>query len=118
MPFHPPTSPAVASPQPQAREDLASCSLPPFAAIEAAFIAGSERRRQKGPLFVEPGVFHPPRAEDVVDVDLETFHIGLKAGPARAVIDDRPGVVLSQLALDRPQQLPAAVGIGLARLLF
>ena len=62
---------------------------------------------------VEPDVFHPPGAEDVVDVDRQALHAGLQAGPAGTVIDDRPGVVRGQLVFDGPQQLLAAVGIGL-----
>src|SRR5215813_5314257 len=82
-------------------------STPKLSTCEAAGNMDRVRQRRRigrGSL-VKPDVFHPPGAEDVVDVDRQTVHVGLNAGPAGAVINDRPGVVLGQLALDRPQQL-------------
>src|SRR5467141_211059 len=75
------------------------------------------RRGGKG-LFVEPDVFHAPAVEDAVDHDRQALDPGLLAGPAAAIEDDRPGVVLRQLALDRPQQPLAPVQVGLTRLLL
>jgi hypothetical protein len=42
--------------------------------------------------------------------------VGLLAGAVAVVEDDRPGVVLGQFALDRPQYLLAPVGVALTRL--
>src|SRR5438552_15132955 len=48
-------------------------------------------------LLVEPDILHAPAVEDAVDHDGQPFDVGLPAGSAAPVIDDRPGAILGQL---------------------
>ena len=67
-------------------------------------------------LFVEPNIFHAPAVEDAVDHGRPPLDIGLPAGRAAVVKNDRPGAVLGQLALDLSHKLLALLGVGLDRL--
>src|SRR5215471_17370994 len=64
-------------------------------------------------LLVEPGVFHAPTVEDAVDHDRPALDMGLPAGRAAVVEDDRSGAVFGQLPLDLPNQSLALLSVGL-----
>src|SRR6516162_3084566 len=53
-------------------------------------------------LLVEPDVLHAPSGEDAIDHDCQAFDIGALTGAAAPVENDRPHIVVGQLALDRP----------------
>ena len=53
-------------------------------------------------LLVEPDILHAPAVEDAVDHDRQALDIRALAGAAAAVENDRPHIVVGQLALDRP----------------
>src|SRR5205809_183252 len=53
-------------------------------------------------LLVEPDILHAPAVEGAVDHDRQALDIGALAGAAAAVENDRPHIVVGQLALDRP----------------
>src|SRR5258705_11121275 len=53
-------------------------------------------------LLVEPDILHAPAVEDAVAHDRQALDIGALAGAAAAVENDRPHIVVGQLALDRP----------------
>ena len=59
------------------------------------------------PLLVEPDVFHAPAVVDAVDHDREPLDIGLLAGRAARIEDDRSCRILRQLPFDLPYQLLA-----------
>ena len=61
--------------------------------------------KARGPLLVEPDVFHAPAVVDAVDHDREPFDIGLLAGRAARIEDDRSCRILRQLPFDLPYQL-------------
>src|SRR5262245_57780508 len=65
-------------------------------------------------LRVEPDILHAPAVEDAVDHDRQALDIGPLAGAAAAVENDRPHIVVGQLALDRPQDLLALGRVSLA----
>jgi len=56
--------------------------------------------------------------EDAVGHYRQPLDIGLPAGPAARIEDDRPCVVFSELAFDGPDQLRAALPVALDRLPF
>src|SRR5215468_4430463 len=68
-------------------------------------------------LFVEPDVFHAPAVVDAVDHQCQPLDLGPPTDPSAIVVDDRPRVVLRQLAFDFPRQGFALLLIGLHRLL-
>src|SRR6266436_8863838 len=72
--------------------------------------------KARGPLLVEPDVFHAPAVVDAVDHDREPLDIGLLAGRAARIEDDRSCRILRQLPFDLPYQLLALFQIGLHRL--
>src|SRR5215470_1469587 len=61
----------------------------------------------RGGLLVEPDVFHSIAVVDAVDHRHEPLDIGLLAGLATRIEDDRPGLLLGQAPFDRPHQLLA-----------
>src|SRR5438270_8465722 len=74
---------------------------------------GSTRR---GNLPVEPDVLHPVAVVDAVDHRHEPLDVGLGAGAAARIEDDRPRPILGETALDLPHQLLALPDIGFGRL--
>src|SRR5262249_34500474 len=68
---------------------------------------------RRAPLFVEPDVLHPAVAEDAVDDKGEILDVGLPAGRAAVVEDDRAGAVLGEAALDLPDDRLALFRIRL-----
>jgi hypothetical protein len=66
-------------------------------------------------LLVEPGVFHTPTVDHAVDHRRQTFHLGLPAGRAARMKNDRPRLLL-QCPIDIPDQLSEPLQVGLARL--
>src|SRR6516162_2022276 len=107
---------------------------PPDTAISNALAAATARnlsviplpllvhRLRRGPcrvlLFVKPDVFPAVAVKDAVDHDGHSFDVGLPAGPAAGVEDDRPDALLDQLALDCPDQLLAPSRVAFDRLLL
>jgi len=69
-------------------------------------------------LFVEPDVLAAMAVEDAVGHYRQPLDIGLPAGPAARIEDDRPCAVFSELAFDGPDQLRAALPVALDRLPF
>src|SRR5436190_8817641 len=69
-------------------------------------------------LLVEPDVFHPVAVVDAVDHGYEPLDIGLRAGPAARIKDDRPSLVLGEFPFNLPHQLLALFPVGLGRLLI
>src|SRR5262249_49125520 len=67
-------------------------------------------------LLVEPRIFHAPAVVERVVVAGDALDVGLPAGGGAVVQDDRAGHVGGDLALRLPNDLPALLGIGLARL--
>src|SRR5947199_7452794 len=68
-------------------------------------------------LFVEPDVFHAPAVVDAVDHDRQPLDIGLLAGRAARIEDDRPCRILRQFLFDLAYQLLPLFRIRLHRLL-
>src|SRR5216684_1273156 len=68
-------------------------------------------------LLVEPDVFHPVAVVDAVDHRHEPLDVGLRAGAAARIEDDRSGAFLGQTPFDLPHQLLALFGVGFGRLL-
>src|SRR5437016_210279 len=56
-------------------------------------------------LFVEPDVLHPVAVVDAIDHGHEPLDVGLRAGPAARIEDDRSGLLLGQPSFDLPHQL-------------
>src|SRR6516162_5521746 len=69
-------------------------------------------------LFVEPDVFTAIAGVDAVDHQSQPFDVRLPAGCAAGIEDDRPRIILGELALDCPRQLLAALAIGFDRYLL
>src|SRR5688572_25956102 len=70
-----------------------------------------------GPLSIQPDVFEAPVIVDRVDRQFDAFRLRPPAGGALAVLDHRAGAVLLQPLVDLPDQLPAGLDVGHARLL-
>src|SRR6266478_7273274 len=70
----------------------------------------------RSPLLVEPDVFHAPTVDHAIDHRWQTFHLGLPAGRAPRMKNDRPRPLLLQCPIDIPDQLSAPLRVGLARL--
>src|SRR6516165_2110648 len=77
----------------------------------------SALRAPRKRLLVEPDVFHPVAVVDAVDHGRQPLDIGLRAGPAARIKDDRPGALLGQPPFDLPHQLLALCPVGLGGLL-
>src|SRR6266446_4031656 len=73
--------------------------------------------RKRVRLSVEPDVLEAPAVVDAVDHRRVALHIRIPAGPGAVVPKDRPGRVLRQLALNRPNQLLALLLVEFHRLL-
>src|SRR6516164_6052926 len=71
----------------------------------------------RGPLAVEPDVFHAPAVEAAVDHDCQPLQLWLHAGHQAAVVEDRARPVLLQFPVDLPDQPPALIPVGHRRLL-
>src|SRR5215472_10189582 len=67
-------------------------------------------------LLVEPDVFDAPAVVDAIDHRRQTFHLGVPAGRAPRMKNDRPRSLLLQCRIDIPDELPAPLRVGLARL--
>ena len=67
-------------------------------------------------LLVKPDVFHAPAVVDAIDHRRQTFHLGVPAGRAPRMKNDRPRPLLLQCFIYIPDQLPAPLRVGLARL--
>src|SRR5215467_756466 len=67
-------------------------------------------------LLVEPEVFEAPAVVDAVDHRREPFDIMVATGRGSRVVNDRPGAVLGQPALDLPHQPLALVLVEFDRL--
>src|ERR1700720_3952749 len=67
-------------------------------------------------LLVEPDVFHAPAVVDAIDHRRQTFRLGVPAGCAPRLKNDRPRSLLLQCSIDIPDQLSAPLQVGLARL--
>src|SRR5215472_8976047 len=65
---------------------------------------------------VEPDVFEPKAVENAIDDQVEPFNARPPASRGAGVKDDRARGVARQATLDLPHQLPAPVGVWLARL--
>jgi len=76
-----------------------STTKPPRSSIRAFAVTHAERASR---LLVEPDILHAPAVEDAVDHDRQAFDIGALAGAAAAVENDRPHIVVGQLAFDYP----------------
>ena len=63
-------------------------------------------------LLVLRNVFHAPTVENAVGRDGHALDVGLPAGRAAPIEDDRPGAVLSQLPFDLPDELLAFLHVG------
>src|SRR6516165_506882 len=66
-----------------------------------------------GRLLVEPGFVEAPAVEDAVDHHRDPVHPRVTAGAETIVVDDRPGGVLLQSAVDLPDQLLALLLVRL-----
>ena len=75
-----------------------------------------QARRSKPQLFVEPDVFHAIAVVDSVEHRHEPLNLGLHAGAAARVEDDRPGAVFGQPPFDFPDQLLALFAVRLGGL--
>ena len=59
-------------------------------------------RPRRPQLLVEPDIFQTPAVEQAVDHQRQSFDVGLPAGTAFRIEDDRAGAVFGKLSLDRP----------------
>src|SRR5829696_8456967 len=86
-----------------------TCSPGPrWAASPASSPRHAGRRRgSEGRLFVEPDVLHPVTVVDAVDHRHEPLDVGLRAGAAARVEDDRARPLFGQDPLDLPHDLLA-----------
>ena len=64
----------------------------------------------------EPDVVEPPAVVHAVDHRRQALDLGMPAGRAADVEDDRPGALFLQPAVDIPDQLPSLFPVGLGGL--
>jgi len=94
---------------------IGSSALPHSLPVRLGFLRGQVTHRLLGKmdLPVEPDVFHAIAVVDAVDHCRQALHIGLLAGAAARIENNRPGALLGQSPFDLPYQLLALVHIRL-----